>query len=111
MKDMPQIQQGDIIRVEELSTNNTSCRVVNGDKQYGIWVDCGASFVNVNTVVAIYRFDGRDFRGIWERDDYAIRNLFGAIAKVKETMDESIENIKGLNEILSKYNKKAGDKE
>lgn len=108
MQDMPQIQQGDIVRVETKNRQSTTCQFVRSDQKWDEWLDCVPK-VNINDVVAVYRFDGRDFKCIWEDGDYTMHELYKSLAKVDETMDEYKKAMEELNEYIAKLMKKERD--
>ena len=70
IKGMPHIHLGDIVRI-----NSAHCESLNCYEVSSIESDCvisqPAGFRHrYNEIIAIYRFDGKDFKCIWERADF-----------------------------------------
>ena len=88
--DRPQILKGDIVRVETEDKQSTTCYFVqrdHGDKQYGEWINLGPyAYTSDKEVVAIYRFDGRDFKCIWESLEYKLDRFEKAVAEVSTSI-------------------------
>lgn len=72
---MPKILVGDIIREKSIHCSELYCYQVDSIER-GCYISHTAHFSHDRSdVVAVYRFDGMDFKCIWEREDYkAIKN-------------------------------------
>lgn len=67
---MPEILVGDIIREKSIHCSELYCYQVDSIER-GCYVSHTAHFSHDrNDIVAVYRFDGMDFKCIWERGDY-----------------------------------------
>ena len=82
--DRPQIQVGDIVRVEISDDGATHCCVVWDVRENGVYADSGANLFSFEQVAAIYRFDGRDVKCIWESEAYELRKWKEALANAAE---------------------------
>lgn len=67
---MPKILIGDIIREKSIHCSELYCYQVDSIER-GDYISHTAHHAHHrNEIVAIYRFDGMDFKCIWEREDY-----------------------------------------
>ena len=67
--DRPQLQDGDIVRVEFGSATKWSCHIVSVADDRFLETDLGANLVSVEEVIAVYRFDGKGFGCIWQDEE------------------------------------------
>lgn len=67
---MPKIKIGDIVRINTVHSSELKCYQVDSIKFDGVVSQPAGFHHNFNEIVAVYRFDGADFKCIWERDDY-----------------------------------------
>ncbi len=79
----PQILKGDIIRVE-ISDNCTPCCIVWAVQENYVYGDSGAHFFPIDSVVAVYRFDGKGFGCIWQDEEAMARYAKEAEGKASE---------------------------
>lgn len=63
---MPKILKGDIVRTE----SRNACYEVDEIRIDGVISATAGFFHRYNEIIAVYRFDGTDFKCIWEREDY-----------------------------------------
>lgn len=69
-KGVPRVQLGDIVRINSVHSNRLNCYEVSSIESNGV-VSQPAGFRHCyNEIIAIYRFDGTDFKCVWERADY-----------------------------------------
>lgn len=67
---MPKILIGDIIREKSIHCSELYCYQVDSIER-GDYISHTAHHAHHrNEIIAIYRFDGMDFKCIWEREDY-----------------------------------------
>lgn len=69
-KGMPKILLGDIVRINSIHSSELSCYEVSEIRQEGVVSQPAGFRHRYNEIIAIYRFDGADFKCIWERKDY-----------------------------------------
>lgn len=105
----PQIQKGDIVRVETDDKQSTTCQFVLSDKKWDEWLDCVPK-VNINDVIAVYRFDGRDFKCIWESAEYQLNRFKEIIDVINKTQLTLSVKLKSVNEVMERFAKVKGDK-
>ena len=67
---MPKIKLGDIVRIDTVHSAELKCYEVDSIKFDGVVSQPAGFHHNYNEIVAVYRFDGTDFKCIWEREDY-----------------------------------------
>lgn len=67
---MPKILIGDIIRINSIHCRELKCYEVSDKRIDGVISQPAGFHHNYNEIIAIYRFDGMDFKCIWEREDY-----------------------------------------
>lgn len=63
---MPKILVGDIIR----TCSQWKCYEVDVVEENSVVSNSAGFRHRNNSIVAVYRFDGNDFKSIWEREDY-----------------------------------------
>ena len=110
--DRPQLQDGDIVRVKLSDNGKTRCFPVWRDSMNMVYVDCGGDIFTYEQIVAIYRFDGRDFKCIWESREYKRLKLNEVLARAAagaEHMEENVKSIIAALEQIGRYAKEAGD--
>lgn len=67
---MPKILVGDIIREKSIHCSELYCYQVDSIER-GDYISHTAHHAHHrNEIIAVYRFDGADFKCIWEREDY-----------------------------------------
>ena len=104
--DRPQIQKGDIIRFISGITGEENVAVARNENNEAFF-DCA-----IGEVLAIYRFDGRDFKCIWESREYQLQRWNEACKLTIKLTKRSIEDWKDVLAALEKMNqyaKEAGD--
>lgn len=69
MLSMPKIRVGDIVRIKSCHTTELKCYEINSIGN-GVVSQPAGFHHDFNEIIAIYRFDGADFKCIWEREDY-----------------------------------------
>lgn len=69
-KGMPKILVGDIVRINSIHSSELSCYEVSSIVQDGVISQPAGFHHRYDEIIAIYRFDGTDFKCIWERKDY-----------------------------------------
>ena len=77
--DRPQILKGDIVRVEF-----GSCHMVSDGGDRFLETDLGENLVDVEDVIAIYRFCGKGFDCIWQDEEAMERYAKEAKGKAGE---------------------------
>lgn len=111
----PQIQKGDIVRFIAGETGKEVVEVVTCEIEEGASYTPAFSFNPFfNEVVAIYRFDGRDFKCIWESREYKRLKLNEVLARAAagaEHMEENVKSIIAALEQIGRYAKETGDGE
>ena len=109
----PQIQKGDIVRFIAGETGKEVVEVVTCEIEEGASYTPAFSFNPFfNEVVAIYRFDGRDFKCIWESREYKRLKLNEVLARAAagaEHMEENVKSIIAALEQIGRYAKEARD--
>lgn len=69
-RNRPKIERGDIVRILTCHSAELLCYQVAGFDNDGVYSQ-PAHFCHRNDeIIAIYRFDGKDYKCIWERSDY-----------------------------------------
>lgn len=67
---MPKILEGDIVRIGSIHCLELRCYEVSRIVDDGVVSQPAGFHHNFNEIVAVYRFDGTDFKCVWEREDY-----------------------------------------
>lgn len=67
---MPKILKGDIVRINSIHSSELKCYEVSRVEFSGVVSQPAGFHHNYNEIIAVYRFDGKDFKCIWEREDY-----------------------------------------
>lgn len=67
---MPKILIGDIVRINSIHCRELKCYEVSDKRIDGVISQPAGFHHNYNEIIAVYRFDGTDFKCIWEREDY-----------------------------------------
>lgn len=70
MSSMPKIRVGDIVRIKSCHTTELKCYEVDSIQTDGVVSQPAGFHHDFNEIIAIYRFYGKDFKCIWEREDY-----------------------------------------
>lgn len=70
MASMPKIRVGDIVRIKSCHTSKLKCYEVDSIELDGVISEPAGFHHNYNEIIAVYRFDGNDFKCIWEREHY-----------------------------------------
>ena len=70
MLSMPKIRVGDIVRIKSCHTTELKCYEVDSIRIDGVVSQPAGLHNDFNEIIAIYRFYGKDFKCIWEREDY-----------------------------------------
>ena len=70
MSSMPKIRVGDIVRIKSCHTDKLKCYEVDSIELDGVVSEPAGFHHDYNEIIAVYRFDGADFKCIWEREDY-----------------------------------------
>lgn len=102
--DRPQILKGDIVRFISALTGEENVDVVR----------CENTEVYFNPafgkVLAAYRFDGRDFKCVWESVGYQFDRFKRIIDEINKTQLTISVKLKSVNEAMERYAKEVGDK-
>lgn len=69
-KGMPKILVGDLVRINSAHSSNLYCYEVDEIRKDCVVSNPADFHHRYNEIIAIYRFDGADFKCIWERKDY-----------------------------------------
>ncbi len=102
--DRPQIQKGDIIRVVGEFSKEESCHVVSAVRDTGVYSDHPNYHYN-EEILAVYRFDGRDFKCVWESVGYQFdrfKRIIDGINKTQLTLSVKLKSVNGAMEKLAK---------
>lgn len=67
---MPKIKVGDIVRINTVHSSELNCYQVDSITSDGVVSQPAGFHHRYYEIVAVYRFDGLDFKCIWEREDY-----------------------------------------
>ena len=112
-EDRPQILEGDIVRVMSADKKSSLCYFVYEEKEYGVMVYGGSTFINFEPIVAVYRFDGRDFKCIWEskEEEYLLRKFSNAVDTAREAAKKIDDALKALIAARDEINKTRMNKE
>lgn len=70
MSSMPKARVGDIVRIKSYHTDLLKCYEVDRVEIDGVVSQPAGFHHDLNEIIAIYRFYGKDFKCIWEREDY-----------------------------------------
>lgn len=70
MASMPKILVGDIVRIKSVHMAKLKCYEVDSIELDGVVSEPAGFHHRYNEIIAVYRFDGTDFKCIWEREDY-----------------------------------------
>lgn len=76
-RSMPKIFKGDIVRIKSIHSSELSCYEVSQAEFSGVVSQPAGFCHDYNEIVAVYRFDGTDFKCIWEREDYKTNKVKG----------------------------------
>ena len=104
----PQLQDGDIIRVELSDNGTTRCFVVWDIMMKGVYVDSGAHLFAYEQIVAVYRFDGLDFKCIWESGEGWLNRFKNSLLALRKSTKEFKDEMEKLVAAIKKSNEKAG---
>ncbi len=109
--DRPQILKGDIVRVVEKIADIPgaeweNCHFVSDVKWDGVFSDRLDFYYNTD-IIAIYRFDGRDFKCIWESVEYQLKKFCEAFADAAESVKRMSEEWRAHTAALEKLNQYA----
>lgn len=107
MQDMPQIKPNDIVRQIFAITGEEHVDVASRDYENDP-INYNPAF---GEVVAIYRYDGRDFKCIWESGKSLLCKLHNAIDEIREAQKEFDVAIKKLIAEVHKHNEEARRKQ
>lgn len=102
--DRPQILKGDIVRFISAITGEENVEVVRCKNTEAYF---NPAF---GEVLAVYRFDGHDFKCVWESVGYKFdrfKRIIDGINKTKLTLSVKL---KSVNEAMKKLRKEAGEK-
>ncbi len=66
----PNIERGDIVRIDTVHSAELLCYQVDGYEDGGVFSNPAHFYHRYDEIVAIYRYDGNDYKCIWERADY-----------------------------------------
>ena len=102
----PQIQKGDIVRVVNEGDNTESCHVVSDVRDKGVYSDYPNYHYN-EEIAAVYRFDGRDFKCIWESVEYQFNRFKEIIDGINIPQLTLSVKLKSVNETIEKLRKEA----
>ena len=102
----PQILKGDIVRVIGEFSKEESCHAVSAARDTGVYSDYPNYHYN-EEIVAVYRFDGRDFRCIWESEEYQLRKFSEAFADAAESVKRQSQEWKVYTVALEKLIQRA----
>lgn len=69
-KAMPRVQLGDIVRINSVHSDKLNCYEVSSVESDGVVSQPAGFHHRYDEIIAIYRFDGTDFRCIWESPIY-----------------------------------------
>ncbi len=106
----PQILKGDIVRFIAGETGKQVVEVVTCEIEEGASYTPAFSFNPFfNEVLAIYRFDGRDFKCIWESVEYQFNRFKEIIDGINNMQLTLSVKLKSVNEAMEKLRKEAGD--
>ncbi len=99
----PQLQKDDIVRyVSRLS----GVEIID----VATYEHLDDYFYFIGEVVAIYRFDGKDFKCIWESAEYQFIRLKEIIDEINKTQLTLSVKLKSVNEAMERFAKEVGDK-
>lgn len=100
--DRPQILKGDIVRFISALTGEENVEVVRCKNPE---IYCNSAF---GKVLAVYRFDGRDFKCVWESVGYQFDRFKRIIDGINKTQLTLSVKLKSVNEAMEKLAKEAG---
>ena len=101
--DRPQILKGDIVRFISALTGEENVEVVRSENPEAYF---NSAF---GEVLAVYRFDGHDFKCVWESVGYKFDRFKRIIDGINKTQLTISVKLKSVNKAMEKLAKEAGD--